>query len=89
MITSAILSGTATLAGLYLIYFHAAVLGRRDVKSLPIVMPVLIGTLAWATACFEFAVLGADDVSIEAQLATIVISWVWLSCIVILKEAKK
>lgn len=81
--TSVILTGSATLAGLYLLYLQLSIFKRDFAAHLSHVLPVIIGTISWLTACYEFAVLDGTEFSIEAQRAFMLVSWVWLASIVV------
>lgn len=77
--SSTVLTVSAGLIGLYLIYMHIAVI-KKDIKAeLFITMPVIIGTLAWISASYKTIQYNVCGTSITLQLVLMIISWIWLS----------
>lgn len=73
-----ILTAIAGVVGLYLVYMHIAVI-KKDVKTeLFITLPVIIGTLAWISAGYEFLQHDATEASITMQRILMIVSWSWL-----------
>lgn len=76
-----VLAGIGASFGLYVLYYHILVKKKHFPNTLSEAIPIFIGTLAWATACYDFFALGATDVPTVVQRAFLVISWMWLAVI--------
>lgn len=77
---SAILCLIGGLYGFYVLYKYLHITSNSKKTCLYDALPVVIGTLAWLTAGFEFYnAIGHVESQVVWQRALMVLSWCWLA----------